>query len=35
MSRDDSFELFDLRVDVVIPEEGPVYCGAKPETISN
>ncbi len=29
MSRDDSFELFDLRVDVVIPEEGPVYCGAK------
>ncbi|WP_312223835.1 TIGR04076 family protein [Rhizobium rhizoryzae] len=30
MSRDDSFELFDLRVDVVIPAEGPVYCGAKP-----
>lgn len=30
MSRDDSFELFDLRVDVVIPEKGPVYCGAKP-----
>lgn len=30
MSRDDSFELFDLRVEVVIPESGPVYCGAKP-----
>ncbi len=30
MSRDDSFELFDLRVEVVVPEEGPVYCGAKP-----
>ncbi|EHS53672.1 hypothetical protein PDO_4082 [Rhizobium sp. PDO1-076] len=27
---DDTFELFDLRVDVVIPENGPVYCGAKP-----
>lgn len=26
---DDSFELFDLRVDVVFPG-GPVYCGAKP-----
>ncbi|UJW77052.1 TIGR04076 family protein [Rhizobium sp. SL42] len=31
MSRpDDTFELFDLRVDVVIPEGGAVYCGAKP-----
>ena len=27
---DDSFELFDLRVEAVIPEDGPVYCGAKP-----
>ncbi|CZT36842.1 TIGR04076 family protein [Rhizobium sp. 9140] len=27
---DDGFELFDLRVDVVIPEGGAVYCGAKP-----
>lgn len=27
---DDMFELFDLRVDVVIPENGAVYCGAKP-----
>ncbi|WP_159948727.1 TIGR04076 family protein [Rhizobium sp. 18065] len=27
---DDTFELFDLRVDVVIPENGAVYCGAKP-----
>ena len=27
---DDSFELFDLRVEAVIPEGGPVYCGAKP-----
>ncbi len=35
MSRDDSFELFDLRVDVVIPEEGPFIAGQNPETISN
>jgi uncharacterized repeat protein (TIGR04076 family) len=28
-SPDDGFDLFDLRVDVVIPEEGAVYCGAK------
>ena len=27
---DDTFELFDLRVEVVIPENGTVYCGAKP-----
>ncbi|TSD90082.1 TIGR04076 family protein [Mycobacterium sp. KBS0706] len=26
---DDSFELYDLRVDVVAPEGGPIYCGAK------
>lgn len=30
MSKDDSFELFDLRVEVVVPEDGPVYCGARP-----
>jgi uncharacterized repeat protein (TIGR04076 family) len=28
--KDDTFELFDLRVEVVIPDNGPVYCGAKP-----
>ena len=27
---DDSFELYDLRVEVVVPEGGPVYCGARP-----
>lgn len=26
---DDTFELFDLRVEVVIPDGGAVYCGAK------
>lgn len=26
----DEFELFDLRVEVVAPEGGPIYCGAKP-----
>jgi uncharacterized repeat protein (TIGR04076 family) len=26
----DSFELFDLRVEVVAPPDKPVYCGAKP-----
>lgn len=26
---DDSFELFDLRVEAIIPEGAPVYCGAK------
>lgn len=28
--KDDGFDLFDLRVDVIIPEGGAVYCGAKP-----
>jgi uncharacterized repeat protein (TIGR04076 family) len=28
--RGDEFELFDLRVDVIIPEGGAVYCGARP-----
>ena len=27
---DDSFELYDLRVEAVIPQAGPIYCGAKP-----
>lgn len=27
---DDSFELYDLRVEAVIPEGAPVYCGARP-----
>ncbi|WP_284944524.1 TIGR04076 family protein [Acidisoma cladoniae] len=27
---DDSFELYDLRVDVVAPTGGAIYCGAKP-----
>ena len=27
--RDDSFELYDLRVEVVVPEGATVYCGAK------
>jgi uncharacterized repeat protein (TIGR04076 family) len=27
---DDGFELFDLRVDVVVPAGKPIYCGAKP-----
>jgi uncharacterized repeat protein (TIGR04076 family) len=26
---DDSFELYDLRVEVVAPPGGPIYCGAK------
>lgn len=26
----DGFDLFDLRVDVVIPDGGAVFCGAKP-----
>jgi uncharacterized repeat protein (TIGR04076 family) len=26
---DDGFDLFDLRVEVVIPDGGAVYCGAK------
>jgi uncharacterized repeat protein (TIGR04076 family) len=28
-TRDDTFELHDLRVDVIAPEGGPIYCGAK------
>lgn len=28
--RDDGFELFDLRVEVVLPEGAPIYCGARP-----
>ena len=27
--KDDSFELYDLRVEVTAPEGGPIYCGAK------
>ncbi|MBW4024552.1 MAG: TIGR04076 family protein [Proteobacteria bacterium] len=27
---DDSFELFDLRVEVVVPPGARVFCGAKP-----
>ncbi|MGO4567276.1 TIGR04076 family protein [Rhizobium sp. 2YAF20] len=26
---DDSFELFDLRVEAVVPKGKPIYCGAK------
>lgn len=25
----DEFELFDLRVDVIVPEGVPIYCGAR------
>lgn len=28
--KDEAFELFDLRVEVTAPENGPIYCGAKP-----
>ena len=28
-TRDDSFELYDLKVEVVVPPGGAVYCGAK------
>jgi uncharacterized repeat protein (TIGR04076 family) len=28
--RDDSFELFDLRVEVVAPEGARIYCGSRP-----
>lgn len=28
-AKDDSFELYDLRVEVVVPQGGVVYCGAK------
>jgi uncharacterized repeat protein (TIGR04076 family) len=27
---DDSFELYDLRVEAIVPEGGAIYCGAKP-----
>ncbi len=27
---DDGFDLFDLRIDVVVPPGAPVYCGARP-----
>ena len=27
--RDNSFELYDLRVEVVVPEGATIYCGAK------
>jgi len=27
---DDNFELYDLRIEVVAPPGGAVYCGAKP-----
>ena len=29
-SGDDSFELYDLRVEVVAPEGARIYCGARP-----
>src|SRR3954469_25193065 len=29
VERDDSFELYDLRVEVTAPEGGRIYCGAK------
>jgi len=28
--RDDGFELYDLRVEAVIPDGAKIYCGAKP-----
>lgn len=28
-AKDDSFELYDLRVEVVAPPGGAIYCGAK------
>ena len=27
---DDSFELYDLRVEAVVPEGARIFCGAKP-----
>ena len=27
---DDTFDIYDLRVEVTAPEGGPIYCGAKP-----
>lgn len=29
-AEDDGFELYDLRVEVVVPEGGRIYCGARP-----
>ena len=29
-SADDSFELYDLKVEVTAPKGGKIYCGAKP-----
>ena len=29
-TKDDSFELYDLRVEVVVPPGGAIFCGAKP-----
>jgi len=29
-AHDDSFELYDLKVEVIVPQGGKVYCGAKP-----
>lgn len=28
-ARDDHFELYDLRVEAVLPEGKPIYCGAR------
>ena len=27
---DDGFDLYDLRVDAIVPDGVPIYCGAKP-----
>ncbi|MDX7950629.1 TIGR04076 family protein [Lichenihabitans sp. Uapishka_5] len=27
---EDGFELFDLRVEVILPDGAPIYCGARP-----
>ena len=29
-SADESFELYDLKVEVTAPKGGKIYCGAKP-----
>ena len=29
-SAEDGFDLFDLRVEVIVPPGAPIYCGAKP-----
>ena len=28
--KDETFELYDLRVEVTAPKDGPIFCGAKP-----